>query len=95
MPQLVHPGPEGVIFDAPNRDNPLPNDYYALNKKYTLHPARLIYGMVMRYIQRAGPEFCDAAMYKLRVFPALNIPVVCLEPQVLVTTILLIVHVYS
>ena len=68
MPQLVHPGPEGVIFDAPNRDNPLANDSYAPNNKDTLHPARLIYGMVMRYIQRAGPEFFDAAYTNYQFF---------------------------
>ena len=68
MPQLVHPGPEGVIFDALNRDNPLPNDSYALNKKDTLHPARLIYGMVMRYIERAGFELCDAEYTNYQFF---------------------------
>ena len=71
MPQLVHLGPEGVIFDAPNRDNPFPNDFYAVNKKYILHPPRLIYGMVMRYIQRAGPEFCDAAYTNYQFFQLL------------------------
>ena len=30
-------------------------------KKDTLHPARVIYDIVVRYIQRAGLEFCDAA----------------------------------
>ena len=68
MPQLVHAGPEGVIFDAPNRDNPLPNDSYALNKKNTLHPAQLIHGMVVRFIQRAGSEFCDAAYPNYQFF---------------------------
>ena len=61
MLQLVHPGPEGIIFDAPNRGNLIPNDSYAHNKKDTLHPALVIYDVVVRYIQRAGLEFCDAA----------------------------------
>ena len=68
MPQLVHPGPEGVIFDAPNRDNPLANDSCALNKKDVLYPARLIDGMVMRYLQLAGPEFCDAEYTNYQFF---------------------------
>ena len=68
MPQLVHPGPEVVIFDAPNRDNPLANDSCTLNKKDTLHPARLIYGMVMRYLQLAGPDFCDAKYTNYQFF---------------------------
>ena len=59
--KLVHPGPEEIIFDAPNRGNLIPNDSYALDKKDTLHPARVIYDIVVRYIQRAGLEFCDAA----------------------------------
>ena len=58
---LVRPRPEGIIFDAPNRGNLTPDDSYALNKKDTLHPARVIYDIVVRYIQRAGLEFCDAA----------------------------------
>ena len=61
MLQLVHPGPEGVIFDAPNRGNLLPNDSYVINKKDTLYPARVIYDIVVSYIQRAGLEFGDAA----------------------------------
>ena len=73
MRQLVHPGPEGIIFDAPNRGNLIRNDAYALNKKDTLHPARVIYDIVVRYIQRAGLEFCDAA-YTITGFPALSIP---------------------
>ena len=68
MPQLVHPGPEVVIFDAPNRGKPLANDFYALNKKDTLHPARLIDGMVMCYLQLAGLEFCDTAYVKYQFF---------------------------
>ena len=68
MPQLVHPGPEVVIFDPPNRGNPLANDSYALNKKDTLHPARPIYGMAMRYLQLAGLEFCDTAYVKYQFF---------------------------
>jgi len=64
MPQMVHPGSEGVNFDVPNRGNPLANDSYALNKKGTLHPARLIYGMAMRYQQLAGLELCDTACTK-------------------------------
>ena len=55
-------------YAAPNRDNPFPNDSYALNKKDTLHPARLIYGIVVRFIQRAGSEFCDAAYTNYQFF---------------------------
>ena len=55
------PGTRRDIFDAPNRGNLIPNDAYALNRKDTLHPARVIYDIVVRYIQRAGLEFCDAA----------------------------------
>ena len=51
----------GEIFGAPNRGNLIPNDSYALNKKDALHPARVIYDIVVRYLQRAGLEFCDAA----------------------------------
>ena len=65
---MVHPGSEGVNFDAPNRGNPLANDSYALNKKDTLHPARPIYGMAMRYLQLAGLEFCDTAYVKYQFF---------------------------
>ena len=68
MLKLVHPGPEGVIFDAPNRGNLLPNDSYALNKKDTLHPARVIYDIVVRCMQRAGLEFCDAACTNYQFF---------------------------
>ena len=35
--------PEGVIFDAPNQGDRLPNDSCALKKKYGLHPDRVIY----------------------------------------------------
>ena len=38
------------MFDAPNRGNLIPNDSYALNKKDTLHPARVIYDIVVHYI---------------------------------------------
>ena len=73
MLYLVHPGPEGVIFDAPNRGNLLPiNDSYALNKKDTLHPARVIYDIVVRHIQRAGLEFCDAACINYQLFQFLK-----------------------
>ena len=49
-------GPPGT-----RRDHLIPNDSYALNKKNALHPARVIYDIVVRYIQRAGLEFCDVA----------------------------------
>ena len=65
---MVYRGSEGAIFDAPNRGNPLANDSYTLNKKDTLHPARPIYGMAMRYLQLAGLEFCDTAYVKYPFF---------------------------
>ena len=67
MPSCAVLGPPGTrradgnTFHAPNRGNPLPNNSYALNKKDTLHPARVIYDIVVRYIKCAGLEFCDAA----------------------------------
>ena len=61
------------MFDAPNRGNLIPNDSNALNKKDTLHQARVIYDIVVRYVQRAGLEFCDAA-YTNNQFFQLSIP---------------------
>lgn len=65
---MVYRGSEGAIFDAPNRGNPLANDSYALNKKDTLHPARLIDGMARRSVQLAGLELCDTACTKYQFF---------------------------
>ena len=67
-------GLPGTIFDAQNRGNLLPNDSHALNRKDTLHPARVIYDIVVRYIQPAGLEFCEATYTNYQFFPALNIP---------------------
>ena len=65
---MVHPEPEGIIFDAPNRGNLLPNDSYVINKKDTLYPARGIYDIVVSYIQRAGLELGDAAYTNYQFF---------------------------
>ena len=40
--------PEGVISDALNQGNRLPNDSSTSKKKYILHPNRVIYGLGAR-----------------------------------------------